>query len=181
MKQLSLTKARAKLSRLVAEVQKGQELGTMSADTIRRWRAELGRAMIRVGPEFFSWSTQDAERYRMNLPEKDRRRMDQALMKELFGARIRSWKSDKLGNKRIPLRHLNHWNEAILPLVGIGEDYFYLNESPADGQTILDFVTLRDYDEGDYSYQETARKHQDGRAPKIFLRPYFYGLSEYQR
>lgn len=125
----------------------------MVADALKRWPPELRRAMMRVRPEFFSWSRQNRERYGANLPETDRHLLEAALMKELFGARMRSWKREVDGNKRIPLRQLNRWNEAILPLVGIGEDCFYLNEWLGKNTTILDFPTLRDYDEDDYHYQ----------------------------
>jgi hypothetical protein len=117
--------------------------------------------MIQVRPEFFSWTRQNRERYGVNPPEKDRHRLDEALMKELFGPRIRSWKKDADGTKKIPLGELNRWNEAILPLVGIGEDCFYLNEWLEENKTILDFPTLRHYDEDDYRYQENARKQDD--------------------
>jgi len=133
----------------------------MAVDTMKRWRPELRRAMIRVRPEFFSWSRQNRERYGANLPKKDKRRLDDALMKELFGARIRSWKRDVNGNRGIPDRELNCWNEAILPLVGMGEDCFYLNEWLGENKIILDFPTLRDYDEDDYRYQENVRKRED--------------------
>ena len=135
----------------------------MAVETIKRWRPELRRAMMRVCPEFFFWSVQERERYGANLPDKARQKLDLALMKELFGARMRSWKNDAHGNKRIPLRELNRWNEAILPLVGVGEDCFYLNEWLGENKTILAFATLRDYDEDDYRYQENARKQQDVR------------------
>jgi hypothetical protein len=129
--------------------------------------------MIKVRPEFFSWSLQKRERYGAKPPEKDRRRLDEALMKELFGAKIRSWKKEVDGNKRIPLRELNRWNEAILPLVGIGEDCFYLTEWLGENKTILDFSTLRDYDEDDYRYQENARKRDD---PPHASKPYLGSL-----
>ena len=125
--------------------------------------------MMRVRPEFFSWPLEKRERYGASLPEEDKHRLDQALMKELFGARVRSWKSDTSGGKRIPLRELNRWNDAILPLVGIGEDCFYLNEWLGENKTILDFPTLRDYDEDDYRYQENARKQDD---PSYESKPY---------
>lgn len=90
-------------------------------------------------------------------------------MQELFGAKMRSWKRDVDGNKRISLRELNRFNEAILPLVGIGEDCFYLNEWLGKNGIILDFPTLRDYDEDDYGYQENARKRDD---PCYTSKPY---------
>jgi hypothetical protein len=141
----------------------------MVVDALKRWPPELRRAMMRVRPEFFSWSRQNRERYGANLPETDRHPLEAALMKELFGARMRSWKREVDGNKRIPLRQLNRWNEAILPLVGIGEDCFYLNEWLGKNTTILDFPTLRDYDEDDYHYQENARKRDD---PCYASKPY---------
>jgi hypothetical protein len=140
----------------------------MAGDALQRWRPELRRAMMRVRPEFFSWPLEKRERYGTSLPEEDKHRLDQALMKELFGARVRSWKSDTSGDKRIPLRELNRWNDAILPLVGVGEDCFYLNEWLGE-KTILDFPTLRDYDEDEYRYQENARKQDD---PSYESKPY---------
>ena len=133
----------------------------MAGNSVERWRPELRRAIIRVRAEFFSWTPRKRERYGAHLPEEDKRRLDQALMKELFGARVRSWRRDASGGKRIPFRELNRWNETILPLVGIGEDCFYLNEWLGKNKTILDFPTLRDYDEDDYRYQENARKQDD--------------------
>lgn len=133
----------------------------MAGNSIERWRPELRRAMMRVRPEFFSWTPRRRERYGANLPEEDKHRLDQALMKELFGARVRSWRRDASGGKRIPFHELNRWNETILPLVGIGDDCFYLNEWLGKNKTILDFPSLRDYDEDDYRYQEGARKQDD--------------------
>jgi hypothetical protein len=79
----------------------------MAGDTVQRWRPELRRAMMRVRPEFFSWPPQKRERYGASIPQEDKNRLDQALMKELFGARMRSWKRHMSGRKRIPLRELN--------------------------------------------------------------------------
>ena len=109
----------------------------MTANRLERWRPELRRAMMRVRPEFFAWSARKRERYGADLPEEDERRLHQTLIKELFGAKARSWKRDTTGGKTIPLRELNHWNEAILPLVGVGEDCFFLNEWFGENKTIL--------------------------------------------
>ena len=133
----------------------------MDANCLERWRPELRRAMMRVRPEYFAWPAQKRERYGAELPEEDRRRLDQALIHELFGTKARSWKRDASGGKTIPLRELNRWNEAILPLVGVGEDCFLLNESFGENKTILNFPTLRSYDEDDYCFQEEARKQED--------------------
>jgi len=48
-------------------------------------------------------------------------------------------------------------NGTLLPLCGVGEDFFWLNESLGD-RTLLDFATLYDYDIWDHRFQEEARK-----------------------
>jgi hypothetical protein len=60
----------------------------------------------------------------------------------------------------LPQDEQNIWNETLLPLHGIGEDCFFLNESFADGTSILDFETLRDFDEADHHFQERATNEE---------------------
>ena len=48
-----------------------------------------------------------------------------------------------------------------VPLHGIGEDCFYLNESLPTRKNILHFETLRAFDEFDYRLQEEARRKED--------------------
>lgn len=122
---------------------------------LKRWRPELRRAMMRVRPEYFSWSAEEQDRYGVNIPFEDRERLDQAIQGELFGHKIHS---SKVTTSNIPIDKQNRLNEAILPLTGIGEDCFYLNEGLGEGKTILSFPTLRSYDEEDYHFQEEARK-----------------------
>jgi hypothetical protein len=55
----------------------------------------------------------------------------------------------------------NRWNEIVLPLTGIGHDCFFLNESFAEGKTVLDFPTLLADDEDDHRFQEEARRNED--------------------
>lgn len=52
---------------------------------------------------------------------------------------------------------MNRFNEAILPLQGIGDDCFWLNEFFGDGST-RDFDTLYDYDLSDHEFQEDCRE-----------------------
>jgi len=46
----------------------------------------------------------------------------------------------------------------MLPLQGIGEDYFFLNENFAKGESTLSFSTLYDYDFADFQFQEEWRR-----------------------
>jgi hypothetical protein len=58
---------------------------------------------------------------------------------------------------RLPLGRQNRVNELLLPLTGIGDDSFYLNEHLGERRSILDFPTLRAYDEDEHDFQEGAR------------------------
>ena len=60
-------------------------------------------------------------------------------------------------------------SETLLPLVGIGDDYFWLNESLGE-KTLLDFTTLHDYDYWDHCFQEEARKAE---FPEFVFQPYW--------
>jgi hypothetical protein len=51
-------------------------------------------------------------------------------------------------------------NSAALPVMGIGEDHFFLNEWLGKDRTLLDFETLYDYDHDDHCFQEQARQEE---------------------
>jgi hypothetical protein len=114
------------------------------------WAPALRRTMMRVRPDFFGWSCAERERYGVAIPKADAEEIDRVLLKELFEA----------DRARGDLE-LNRFNETILPLLGIGEDCFYLNEWLGDGVTLLDFATLRDYDHDDFLFQEKSRREAD--------------------
>ena len=46
--------------------------------------AAVKRAIIRVKPEYFSWSAEAQEAFRIAMPEKDELRIHQVLLKALF-------------------------------------------------------------------------------------------------
>jgi hypothetical protein len=125
------------------------------------WTPALRRAIMRVRPEFFAWPPSERDRYRLDVPDADAAEIDRRLQKELLGfveAR------DELDDTQ-----LTCLNAAILPLHGVGEDCFYLNESLDDGVTILDFATVRDYDHADYLFQEQCRQKD---FPHLAGKPY---------
>jgi hypothetical protein len=51
-------------------------------------------------------------------------------------------------------------NATLLPIKGIGEDFFYLNEAFPSQKNLLGFKTLYDYDFDDYKFQEDSRKKE---------------------
>lgn len=129
----------------------------------------LRRAFMRVKPDYFTWSVEAQERYRVSMPDKDGFRIRQELLKALFGIRAKTDEdleavSAKFGDEG----HLV-FNRALLPAAGVGEDYFFLNEFMDDGQSILDFETLYDYDHDDYRFQERAWQEQ---TPEYVPKPY---------
>ena len=49
-------------------------------------------------------------------------------------------------------------NATLLPLQGIGENYFWLNEFFPESKTLLSFETLYDYDFQDHQFQQEAKE-----------------------
>ncbi|MBU2513281.1 hypothetical protein KJ966_18225 [bacterium] len=118
---------------------------------------ELKRAIIKTNPDYFSWTIKRQESYRVNIPEIDRFEIDKYLLKDLF--RIDVANSEEVDDawRELDEQQAARINLILLPIMGIGEDLFFLNEHLGKTQTILDFETLYDYDVDDFEYQESAR------------------------
>ena len=102
------------------------------------------------------------------LPESDRAAITKLLLIAIAGkkgAQLAVMDDDE----RLPLDTQNQLNERLLPLVGVGEDSFYLNEYLGDNLSILNFSSLRAYDEYDHDFQENARAEE---IPAYERRPY---------
>src|SRR5688572_4604719 len=156
-------------------------VGVMSTLPFHRWTPQLRRAVMRARPEFFAWSVERQERYAVDIPKEDRARLNEALLAELFGRRYATPGAAAAAADDLPLDEQNIWNATVLPLYGIGEDCFVLNESFADGRSMLDFETLRDFDRrgsepverGDDAAEEGRvahhAKHQEVRARQAIM------------
>jgi hypothetical protein len=105
-----------------------------------------------VRPDYFSWSAEQQEHYGANISEEDYALLQHALCKTL-------------GKRGFPAEH----EQMLLPLVGIGEDEFHLDESLSDGRTVLELATLRQFDEAQYETQEEIRRRG---GPGYARRPY---------
>ena len=115
---------------------------------------------MRVNPDYFAWSLEAQERYRVSMPEQDAFHLRQELVKALFGLHAKTDEdlseiSDQFGDEE----HLV-FNRVLLPAAGVGEDFFFLNEYLDEGKTLLDFDTPYEYDYNDHCFQEQARKEQ---------------------
>lgn len=122
--------------------------------------AALRRALMRVKPEYFAWPVADQERYRVGMPEQDAFRIEQAVVRSLFALQVKTPAQLHAALDTFTLAQYLLFNRTRLPLQGIGEDYFFLNECLRD-KNLLDFATLYDYDADDHSYQERVHQNED--------------------
>jgi hypothetical protein len=129
----------------------------------------LRQALIRVNPDYFVWSLEAQERYRVSMPEHDAFRLRQELVKALFGLYAKTDEDlSEISNQFGDEKHLV-FNRTLLPAAGVGEDSFFLNEYLDEGKTLLDFDTLYQYDYDDHCFQEQARKDE---TPDYVMKPY---------
>ncbi|HED12545.1 MAG TPA: hypothetical protein ENI62_02645 [Gammaproteobacteria bacterium] len=119
---------------------------------------ELRRAIIKFVPDYFSWNEKTQEKYRVRMPQEVTFNIRQFLMAELFGIAVKNEEKMDETENHFTEAQWSTINGAMLPLQGIGENYFFLNESFARDQSILSFPTLYDYDFADYQFQEEWRK-----------------------
>jgi len=121
-------------------------------------KPELRRAIIKFVPEYFTWNEKRQEEYRVRLPEEDAFNIRKFLMAELFSIAVKNEEEMDKAERHMTEAQWSTINGTMLPLQGIGENYFFLNESFAKDKSILSFPTLYDYDLADYQFQEKWRK-----------------------
>ena len=129
----------------------------------------IRRTFMRINPDYFTWPIEAQERYRVSPPKKDHFQIEQALIKGLFDVEAKTEKALDEAIDRFSDKQYLAFNAARLPITGIGDDLFFLNECFAEGKTLLDFPTLYDYDYDDFRFQEQARKKDN---PDYVLKPY---------
>jgi hypothetical protein len=131
--------------------------------------AAARRAIISAVPEYFTWTVEKQERYRADMPKEDRLRIQQVLLKLLFGIKTKTDQEVGVVVDDFDTQQYVLLNSAMLLLTGIGDDYFFLNESMADNTCLLDFETVYDYDLNDYEFQQLMRQKDN---PDYSLKPY---------
>ena len=121
---------------------------------------ELKRALIKFVPDYFFWDKKRQEQYRVDTPEEDEFKIRQFLLKELFD--ISASNDDEVEEARREMSEAQclKLNAILLPIKGIGENYFFLNEFFRSHKNLLHFETLYDYDFDDYTFQEDARRKE---------------------
>lgn len=129
----------------------------------------LRRALLRVNSAYVTWSDEEKERYHVAKPAEDLLRIKQYLLQDLFRIHVRDQAELDDALAEFDNAHYLQLNRALLPITGIGQDSFFLNEHLAENSTLLDFPTLYDYAHHDYLFQEAACKQAD---PAYESKPY---------
>lgn len=103
---------------------------------LERLPPTLRQALMAVEPAFFGWDASRQDRYRREMPSAVHEKLDQRL-------------EAVVGSSHGPGRHrfdvVNEVNALALPLFGIGEDCFWLNE-PGSGWYDMDTVADLSHD-----------------------------------
>lgn len=128
---------------------------------ITKMEPALRRALLRVKSAYVTWSNEEKERYHVAKPAEDLLRIKQYLLQDLFGLHVRNQAELDDALAEFDNAHYLQLNRALLPITGIGQDSFFLNEHLAEERTLLDFPTLYDYAYSDYLFQEAACKEAD--------------------
>ncbi len=118
--------------------------------------AAAHKALIAADTHYYAWPTEQQEHFRTTMDGASRKKIRRVLLNNLLNIQSSNNKVDEIWDD-IPFSELNILNWASLLTSGIGEDYLYLNESMAEGESLLDFTTLYDYDYNDHLFQEKAR------------------------
>jgi len=116
---------------------------------------------MRVQPDYFTLPEAERENYRLQLNTADDFRIRQAILKALFGIAVNTAEElDAMLDTIDDSQHLT-LNSTLLPLQGIGENNFFMNEYLPGDVTLLDFNTVGDYARDDHRFQEQARTQED--------------------
>ena len=121
---------------------------------------ELKKAIIKFVPDYFSWDKKRQEQYRVDTPEEDAFKIKQFLLRELFDISVSNDDELEAAWRQMDEVQCSKLNATLLPIKGIGEDFFYLNEVFCSQKNLLSFETLYDYDFDDYMFQEDSRKKE---------------------
>lgn len=119
---------------------------------------ELKKAIIKFVPDYFTWDIKRQEQYRVETPEEDAFNIMRFLLKEMFDISVSNEDEVEDAWHAMSEAQCSKLNATLLPIKGIGEDFFYLNEAFCSKKNILSFNTLYEYDFDDYNFQEDSRK-----------------------
>ena len=88
----------------------------------------MRQAVIRVRPDYFALPETEHDHYRLHLSTEDDFRIRQAVARDLFGIAIGTTKKLDATLDTFDDGQYLLLNRTLLPLQGVGEDNFFLNE-----------------------------------------------------
>ena len=134
----------------------------------KRFSPVLERAVNQLIPGYFSWDEQAQDKCRMFMSSDLQFKFHQFILKEAFGIEVADDDAFDDAWYDMSAHETTKFNALLLPLFGIGEDLFFLNEHFADEESILDFETLYQYDFDDFQFQEADRKTREGYCARTY-------------
>jgi hypothetical protein len=123
----------------------------------KRINSAARKALIAANPGYYAWPESKQEAFRASLDGAEYDRARVILLRELCDIQCAENEVDEAWDE-IPESRIDIVNQVLLLLRGIGDDHIFLNESLPDGVTLLDFVTLYDYDYDNHLFQESANE-----------------------
>lgn len=125
----------------------------------QRIQSAARRALIAAAPDYFSWPVEKQEQFRCLMSEDASRRAEQILLDQVLGIKCDLDSVEEVIDD-LPIAQKNLLNWALLLIKGIGEDYIYLNEHLAEGDSLLNYETLFDFDHASHLFQMEANKKE---------------------
>jgi len=125
----------------------------------KRIKAGARKALMTANSLYYSWDTEQQEKYRASMNEKAIEKIQHVLLDSILGIKCTLKEVDDVWDS-LSLEDLNIINWAMLLTSGIGDDFIFLNESMAENTSLLDFPTVYDYNYDDYLFQEKANKKE---------------------
>ncbi len=133
-----------------------------------RFSPVLERAVNQFIPGYFSWDEQAQDKCRMFMSSDLKFKFHQFILKETFGIEVADDDAFDDAWSDMSNQDTTKFNAILLPLQGIGEDHFFLNEYFDVEESILDFETLYQYDLDDFEFQEADRKTREGYCARTY-------------
>ena len=162
---------------MIAEIKKARnEKGFLTHEEVfgegnnmeNRFSPVLERAVNLLIPGYFSWDEQTQNKCRMFMSDDLKFKFHQFIMKEAFGVEVVDDDAFDDAWSDMSNHDTTKFNAILLPLYGIGEDLFFLNEYFAPEKSTLDFETLYQYDFDDFQFQEADRKTREGYCARTY-------------
>ena len=122
--------------------------------------AAARKALIAADPNYYSWSEQQQELFRVTMNDAAQSRVQAVLLKSLLGIQCTAENAGEIW-RDLPLSKLDNLNWAKLLTSGIGDDYIFLNESMAKNKRRALGQEKLPMGLGDFFFSDESPLHPD--------------------